>query len=103
MPPAESEIRDERLCGRVAHRMSGYLDGELKAGAAWTVAVHLSHCANCARFAEELAAAVAALHRLGARSRLTLGQCAGPGFGGPVPHPLRRGQPRPPTVRCDRS
>jgi hypothetical protein len=32
---------------------------------------------------------------------LTLGQCGGHGLGGPVPRPLRRGQPRLPPVRGD--
>lgn len=53
-----------RCCEEVDDLLSEYLDGELGARDAAEVEVHLAICPGCARFAEELAATVAALHRL---------------------------------------
>jgi anti-sigma factor RsiW len=51
-------------CEQVLDRISDYLDAELDPRRASGVALHLALCAGCARFASELAATVAALHRL---------------------------------------
>ncbi len=51
-------------CAEVDDLLSQYLDGELGPSAAARVEVHLATCPGCARLAEELAAVVAALHRL---------------------------------------
>lgn len=51
-------------CEQVLDHLSEYLDAELDPHAASRVALHLALCAECARFASELAATVAALHRL---------------------------------------
>lgn len=51
-------------CQEVDDHLSEYLDGELEPRAVAQVEVHLATCPGCARFAEELAATVAALHRM---------------------------------------
>lgn len=51
-------------CQEVDDLLSEYLDGELEARGVARVEVHLATCPGCARFAEELAATVAALHRM---------------------------------------
>ncbi len=51
-------------CEEVGALLSEYLDGDLGPVAYARVEVHLATCPGCARFAEELAATVAALHRL---------------------------------------
>jgi anti-sigma factor RsiW len=53
-----------RCCAEVDDLLSEYLDGELPVRAAAEVEVHLATCPGCARFAEELAATITALHRL---------------------------------------
>lgn len=53
-----------RCCDEVDDLLSEYLDGELAARDAAEVSVHLATCPGCAQLAEELAATVAALHRL---------------------------------------
>ena len=53
-----------RCCEEVDDLLSEYLDGELDVRDAVEIEVHLATCPGCARFAEELAATVAALHRL---------------------------------------
>jgi anti-sigma factor RsiW len=52
------------VCQRIADRLSELLDGELGQAEMREVTFHLEGCADCARFATELAATVAALHRL---------------------------------------
>lgn len=51
-------------CDEVAARLSEFLDGELGPIATARGVLHLRVCPMCARFASELAATVAALHRL---------------------------------------
>jgi anti-sigma factor RsiW len=54
-------------CQEVDDLLSEYLDGELDGRTIARVEIHLVTCPGCARFAGELAATVAALHRLRAR------------------------------------
>ncbi len=61
MSPVSLELP---ACEEVLARISEYLDAELDPREASRVALHLALCAGCARFASELAATVAALHRL---------------------------------------
>ncbi len=51
-------------CEEIDDLLSEYLDGELEPRAVARVEVHLATCPGCARFLAELAATVAALHRL---------------------------------------
>jgi anti-sigma factor RsiW len=51
-------------CQQIADMLSEFLDGELGDAERSNVALHLEGCADCARFATELAATIAALHRL---------------------------------------
>jgi len=51
-------------CQQIAEMLSEFLDGELGDADLSAVTLHLEGCADCARFAAELAATVAALHRL---------------------------------------
>ena len=55
-------------CDEIAARLSEFLDGELGPIASARVALHLGMCAACARFTSELAATVAALHRMPRRT-----------------------------------
>ena len=54
-------------CDEVAEALSDLLDGDLEACAAVRVELHLATCPACARSARQLAATVAALHRLRGR------------------------------------
>lgn len=51
-------------CDEVEDLLSEYLDGELGPRALTRVELHLATCSCCARHAHELAATIAALHRL---------------------------------------
>jgi anti-sigma factor RsiW len=51
-------------CQHVAEMISEFLDGELGELERWEVTLHLDRCANCTRFAAELAATIGALHAL---------------------------------------
>lgn len=57
----------ETGCGRVTGQLSDFLDGELDAAAASGVAIHLTVCAECARFAAELSATVDAIRAFARR------------------------------------
>ncbi len=85
LPPASRDPEDSSACDEVADRLSDYVDGELDASVARTIAVHLSRCPACARLAAELALTVAALHRISPARGVTLGWLAGPFLRGAGP------------------
>lgn len=58
-------------CAEVGELLSDYLDGELSAQGRWLVELHLGSCAACTQFLAELAATVAALHRLARPAAVT--------------------------------
>jgi anti-sigma factor RsiW len=61
--------------------LSDYLDGELSPPEERTVAVHLRQCRTCGQLAVELAATIAALHRLKGRVPLAAALTAGHDWG----------------------
>ena len=50
-------------CEELRQQLSDYLDDELSPAERLALEAHLSRCPECARFAQELAATVRALHR----------------------------------------
>lgn len=52
-------------CDCICAHLSEYLDDELEGAALAAMQVHLSGCAECRRYASELAAIICELHRLG--------------------------------------
>ncbi len=53
----------EPSCEELRQQLSDYLDDELSTEARLAMEAHLARCPECARFAQELAATVRALHR----------------------------------------
>lgn len=56
-------LQAEPDCEELRQQLSDYLDDELSPQARLELEAHLSRCPECARFAQELAATVRALHR----------------------------------------
>jgi anti-sigma factor RsiW len=59
-----SEGTNHDACQGIVDMLSELLDGGLGGAELAAVTLHLETCADCARFAAELAATVEALHRL---------------------------------------